>query len=249
VNSRATQAGRLTLTLLVALLAVPSYVLCVRFLAFSVLPRFGLSRTDSSTLAAGYLVFLVLLFASITFTHSRHAWALVAPTSLRSFLASLTPALALLLLFGAPKSTFSATPITSLSLALLPATIEEIICRGFLFHWLRRWSVFVVALVSASVFALGHSSLIPDISTATQCWFLLNSFCFGIALCGARALSGSVLPTVILHGLFNLVFTCFSQQPLLSHSSAWHSWLPASMFAIGFILIGISRYARKTTIP
>lgn len=248
MNSLATQARRLALTLLVTLLAVPTYTLCISFLAFSVLPRFGFSRADSSTLAAAYLVFLVLLCASITFTRFRHAWALVAPSSLRSFLASLTPALALLLLLGAPKSTFSAAPITSLSLALLPAAIEEIICRGFLFHWLRRWSVFVVALVSASVFALGHSSLIPDFSTATQCWFLLNSFCFGIALCGARALSGSVLPAVILHGLFNLVFTCFPQQPLLSHSTAWHSWLPASMFAIGLTFLGISRYARKTTI-
>src|SRR3546814_20621174 len=81
-----------------------------------------------------------------------------------------------------------------LLVGVLVPFIEEIIFRGLLFGWLRKHLRFLLAApVVALLFAVAH-----------QVWMLVPVLFFmGLVLAAATERSGSLWPTIILHGTFN----------------------------------------------
>lgn len=79
---------------------------------------------------------------------------------------------------------------------LLPAVVEELVFRGGFYQTLRReQKAWVAALVSALYFAAMHFSL-PHLLSGTV-----------LGLCSAALLegAGSLLPSMLLHGCFNIL--------------------------------------------
>jgi len=73
---------------------------------------------------------------------------------------------------------------------------EEIVYRGFLFRYLnKRVSLGLAIAISSSVFALMHMNL----------YSFLPLFLLGSALCLVYKLSGSIVSSITIHMLFNLV--------------------------------------------
>lgn len=78
---------------------------------------------------------------------------------------------------------------------------EEFLFRGLLFRWLRnRWGFSAGAFVSALVFALVH----PQASGSAPLIFLI-----GLALAYFYERSGSLWPSMVLHGVNNAVGIAF----------------------------------------
>jgi hypothetical protein len=83
-----------------------------------------------------------------------------------------------------------------LTVTVIAPAAEETFFRGFVFGWLRgRVPLWTAVAVSALVFALAH--LQPVV--------LLPLFILGCMLALVYERSGSLLPGIVIHGLFNLV--------------------------------------------
>ena len=84
---------------------------------------------------------------------------------------------------------------TLLLVAILPAIVEEFICRGIIFSIFRLRS-FTCALVMSSLsFALLHNSFVQ----------VMYAFFFGCVLATVREITGSFIVTAFLHFMFNAV--------------------------------------------
>lgn len=100
----------------------------------------------------------------------------------------------------APSSLTAWIILVAAASALGPAA-EEIIYRGVLFGFLRRRHAFVVAaLISSLVFAVTHVS--PAI--------FVTAIPLGLFLCLMYERLGSIVPGMILHGLWNLMVSLLS---------------------------------------
>ena len=85
--------------------------------------------------------------------------------------------------------------------AITVPVAEELLFRGLLFRWLRnRWGFAAGAFVSALVFALAH----PPASGSAPLIFLI-----GLALAYFYERSGSLWPSMVLHGVNNAVGIAF----------------------------------------
>lgn len=72
--------------------------------------------------------------------------------------------------------------------------IEELMFRGFMYSGLRqRFGIWFSAIVTSVIFAAMHVDLV----------FALWLFVFSAVLCWLREKSGSVVPGMVVHGLFN----------------------------------------------
>ncbi|HEX2741844.1 MAG TPA: type II CAAX endopeptidase family protein [Rubrobacter sp.] len=80
---------------------------------------------------------------------------------------------------------------------------EELLFRGVLYTWLRRWGVVVAMVVSALIFGLNHGINVVFPATAI----------LGLLLALAYERSGSIWPGVVGHILYNLLV--FSAARLL----------------------------------
>ena len=80
---------------------------------------------------------------------------------------------------------------------------EELVFRGVLYTWLRRWGVVVALLVSALIFGLSHGINVVFPATVV----------LGLLLAFAYERSGSIWPGVVGHILYNLIV--FSAARLL----------------------------------
>ena len=80
------------------------------------------------------------------------------------------------------------------AVAILPPVIEETIVRGFLYGWLRHQGYLLAIPLSAAIFAGMH--FIPIL--------FLPLFGVGVVLAALYELSRSIIPGVIVHGMFNL---------------------------------------------
>jgi len=83
-----------------------------------------------------------------------------------------------------------------IALGIVPAAIEELCFRGFLFGALRTilsgtWTV----IASAALFGVFHEVLFPG--------RLLTSAFLGLVLGWVRLRTGSVIPGIVLHALHN----------------------------------------------
>ncbi|WP_339149061.1 MULTISPECIES: type II CAAX endopeptidase family protein [unclassified Sutcliffiella] len=85
--------------------------------------------------------------------------------------------------------------IAFLSAAVVSPIYEEIFYRGFLYKWFRgRWGMGAGILVSSLIFTLVH---IPTYNT------LPVNFISGVIFAWTYERSGSIIPGIIVHGVFN----------------------------------------------
>jgi membrane protease YdiL (CAAX protease family) len=118
------------------------------------------------------------------------------------------------------------------AMALAPAIAEELLFRGALFDVARRRAGTATAiLVAALAFALYHGS--PH--------RFAPAFAGGLLLGGVRALSGSLLPTIIFHAANNAGVLVALR---LGYRDLPLAWLPLSTAVIA-LLAGFALIARR----
>jgi len=95
-----------------------------------------------------------------------------------------------------------------ITLVLLPPIMEETIFRGFMFAGLRTKLPFIVsALITSVLFALGH---LQFGSSAPLLWVAaIDTFVLSMVMCYVRERTGSIIPTMIMHALKNLLAFSF----------------------------------------
>lgn len=91
--------------------------------------------------------------------------------------------------------------LTSIAIMVLVPAVEEVIFRGFLQQWLKRYfSVITSILIAAFVFALFHFSM-------DQGWMnvelITALFVFSLFLGAVRERYQSLNASIMLHGIFN----------------------------------------------
>ncbi len=85
--------------------------------------------------------------------------------------------------------------IAFFSAAIISPIYEEIFYRGFLYKWIRcRWGVGAGLVVSSLIFTVVH---IPTYNT------LPVNFISGMIFAWTYGKSGSIVPGIIIHGVFN----------------------------------------------
>ena len=82
-----------------------------------------------------------------------------------------------------------------ITVSVLPAIFEEILCRGYILQSLRRFGDWFAVLISALVFALFHANFAQ----------LPNAFIMGITVGFIAVRTGSLIPGMILHFVNNFV--------------------------------------------
>ncbi|SLL35517.1 integral membrane protein [Mycobacteroides abscessus subsp. abscessus] len=93
------------------------------------------------------------------------------------------------------KSTWFTLSIAFISAAIISPIYEEILYRGFLYKWFRlKWGKVSGIFLSSLIFMIVH---IPTYNT------LPVNFVSGVILAWSYEKSGSVMPGIIIHGLFN----------------------------------------------
>ncbi len=82
--------------------------------------------------------------------------------------------------------------------ALTAGICEELVFRGFLFHYLQGWGLttWLVVVLAGALFGIGH--IYQGLAGAVQAGAL------GMAFGVLYALSGSILPGMVLHALIDL---------------------------------------------
>lgn len=106
-------------------------------------------------------------------------------------------------LVNAAQGTLLQFALTLLVAGLVVPFGEELLFRGVLYTWLRRWGVVVAMVVSALIFGLNHGINVVFPATAI----------LGLLLALAYERSGSIWPGVVGHILYNLLV--FSAARLL----------------------------------
>lgn len=85
--------------------------------------------------------------------------------------------------------------IAFISAAIISPLYEEIFYRGFIYKWFRvKWGVTAGILISSIIFTIVH---IPTFNT------LPVNFVSGVVFAWTYEKSGSILPAIIIHSLFN----------------------------------------------
>lgn len=94
------------------------------------------------------------------------------------------------------------------TLVVLPPIVEETIFRGFMYSGLRTKLPFIVSAVITSVlFALGH---LQFGNAAPLLWVAaIDTFILSMVMCYVRERTGSIIPTMIMHALKNLLAFSF----------------------------------------
>ncbi len=95
-----------------------------------------------------------------------------------------------------------------LALVVLPPIVEELVFRGFVFGGLRtRFNFWVTAIITSAVFAVGHLQFGND---APLLWVAaIDTFILSMVMCYVRERTGSIIPTMIMHALKNLLAFSF----------------------------------------
>lgn len=94
--------------------------------------------------------------------------------------------------------------------------LEELVFRGFLLQALRtRGGLTRAIIISGVTFGIGHLvNLLRGYSPTDQALQLVGAVLIGIALAYCVALTGSILPGVAFHALFNLSGTITATRHL-----------------------------------
>jgi membrane protease YdiL (CAAX protease family) len=106
-------------------------------------------------------------------------------------------------LLNAAQGTLGQFALTLLVAGLFVPFGEELLFRGVLYTWLRRWGIVLATLGSALIFGLNHGINVVFPATVV----------LGLLLALAYERSGSIWPGVVGHILYNLIV--FSAARLL----------------------------------
>lgn len=121
--------------------------------------------------------------------------------------------------------------------------IEELLFRGFLLHALRRRGSLTRAIIISGVtFGIGHIvNLLRGYSLTDQALQIVAAVLIGIALAYCAVLTGSILPGVVFHVLFNISGT------LTNHSVLWDSVtvVVIAIVMIAYIMVLHKRLVRS----
>ena len=172
------------LTLAVALVAVS--VLAVQgasaLAGAATLPELGLRRPLRPAVAVSFLAYLVYIGIALLIA------ALLSPEQ-----EDVTREL------GVDEGTVGAIAAGFLIVVAAPLS-EEIFFRGFLFAGIRRSGGFVIgAIASSAIWGLFHY-------TGSDSWpVVLQLSIFGVVLCWLYQRTGSIWPTIAVHGLNNAI--------------------------------------------
>ncbi|MDA9008405.1 CPBP family intramembrane metalloprotease [Alphaproteobacteria bacterium] len=101
--------------------------------------------------------------------------------------------------------TFISFAITFLSIVVIAPICEEVIFRGFLYGWLRqRFSMDVAVVISSLAFGFVHFQYL---GLDRESVFIAMFFVCGLGFFAARLRekSGSLYPSIVLHGFSNLM--------------------------------------------
>jgi uncharacterized protein len=94
-----------------------------------------------------------------------------------------------------------ALPLAVIGVAVIAPLVEEIVFRGMVFGWLQsRTPLAWAVVISAALFSLEHIGFL-------QLTLFLPIFTAGLVLATLYHQAGSIWPTVLVHGMFNLVAT------------------------------------------
>ena len=90
------------------------------------------------------------------------------------------------------------------TLVVLPPIVEEIIFRGFMFSGLRKKLPFAIsAIITSALFAIGHLQFGNE---APLLWVAaIDTFILSAVMCYVRERTGSIIPTILMHALKNLI--------------------------------------------
>ena len=97
-----------------------------------------------------------------------------------------------------PQSGF-ATLIYFMAMCVVPAVLEELLCRGAMQGILRRWGVWFSIIVSSVIFTLLHGDIAQ----------MPGVFALSVLLGLSAYATGSLLPGIVLHFANNTVAFCF----------------------------------------
>lgn len=125
------------------------------------------------------------------------------------------------------------------------AFIEELLFRGFLFQaLLEKSNLNRAILISGVTFGIGHIvNLARGYSVSDQLIQIVAAVAIGIALAYCVALTGSIVPGVVFHALFNLSGT------LTNHAVVWDTYIVGGIIVVlvPYILFMRDRLARMQT--
>lgn len=178
------------------------------------------------------LIMLILLFAFIYGYHRMDLMGFKKP-EWRSMFFSVPLVLcvypimlfsSLLFSFLIPKATYDMSNSTESSLlnmgpiagylllAVLPAVVEEFICRGLIYGAFRQRSAIVAVISSTLCFSLLHGNLDQIVYTAI----------FSVFLCLMREFTGSIYPCILMHAVLNSisVTTIYFGDVIFNNSSS-----------------------------
>lgn len=125
---------------------------------------------------------------------------------------------------------YSLLPLSAVLLAFGVAVAEEVFFRGFLLRFLARLGDVAAPLVGSLFFGLFHFINVfggaDPLYTALQAFFAFGT---GLAFCGTRRSSGSLLPCIIAHFLINLTG---AESVLPQASAVWALSLCGGLMAV-----------------
>ncbi len=120
--------------------------------------------------------------------------------------------------------------VTLVVVGLVPAVVEELIFRGFLFTAFAEGSSLRAVVVTSLLFGLTHLDPAQAAGTAV----------LGLALGAARAASGSTLPSVVAHATYNGFVLLASRCGL---ELDWRAFL--LVFVAGLLFTALASRARR----
>ncbi len=117
---------------------------------------------------------------------------------------------------------------------------EEIFSRGLMYGAFEEYGVWIAATVSSVHFGLLHLGNIfwGGQSIAYTSGQIVDAASFGFLCCGLMILTGSIWPSIIMHGLSDTPMQFVSQSVYTSQVTGGTDWLPIIIVAIANVVIG-----------
>jgi membrane protease YdiL (CAAX protease family) len=127
--------------------------------------------------------------------------------------------------------------VLAITVAVAAPLVEEPIFRGFVFRSWIRFGAPGAILVTGTLFGLMHGQLAQ----------LTGLILVGILLGFVSFRSGSIIPAIILHSIFNVIgFVFLVYEADLLWLSEWY-YLGISLLTLPFFLIGLIYFYRLTS--
>lgn len=117
--------------------------------------------------------------------------------------------------------------LSLLLMAVIPAICEELFIRGNVFSGLSTRSTWFGILISALLFSLMHANPVQTV----------HQFGLGIVLAIIMAMSGSILPCILLHFFNN--FVSITLTAYLPQVGDWYAQLGYYNWLVGFFSVAI----------